>query len=577
MKFTKRLLSLLVASAILAASFSACSSGGSTSDSATSSQDSSSGVSVESKGADKSEDEGGEDPGDADKLSLGLSRSSNVEDYETNYFTGLIEEAANVELEFKYYASSGEDAKTQIAADAAADTLPDTIISTNLSRLEVYNYGSQGYFIDLTDYYKNGKYFNEIESEEDKEAMLRAATAPDGNKYAFIDFMPEPWNLTPRRMWINQVWLDKLGLDMPTTTDELYEVMKAFVTQDPNGNGKNDEIGIYGNKDAWGGQTNYSLMNAFTFFNGFDANNGLNVEDDGETVYAPYVTEEWRAGLEYMNKLYSEGLFNTGMFTEDTTAFTATLSNEEPIVGLTAAGGWGYWDGSLDSPNFRELSMMAPIAGPEGVAYTTYTQYMPIQSMMVTSSCKNVEAALRMGDMFYRPDISLSSRYGIEGEDWTTDPQICKEYNALYADMGRECTLVQLNAFWGDLQNKHWQNTPPVYVSLDSYMGIDAEDDPDNPDAENLNAKWRSYSAEVLYDAHPDIVLPQVAFNDEEADAVSTISTDVKDYVKESMAGFIANGVTDSSWDEYVKQLDQIGLQDFIANTQSAWDRMSEN
>ena len=43
-------------------------------------------------------------------------------------------------------------------------------------------------------------------------------------------------------MMINKAWLDKLGLQVPTTWDELENVLKAFKTQDPNGNGQADEI-----------------------------------------------------------------------------------------------------------------------------------------------------------------------------------------------------------------------------------------------------------------------------------------------------------------------------------------------
>ncbi|MFH5183863.1 extracellular solute-binding protein [Paenibacillus sp. TAB 01] len=57
---------------------------------------------------------------------------------------------------------------------------------------------------------------------------------------------------------IRRDWLDKLGLKPPTTTDELYQVMKAFVEQDPDGNGKQDTVALAASitpDDAsnWGG------------------------------------------------------------------------------------------------------------------------------------------------------------------------------------------------------------------------------------------------------------------------------------------------------------------------------------
>ena len=60
--------------------------------------------------------------------------------------------------------------------------------------------------------------------------------------------------MTPNRMFINKAWIDKLGLSMPTTTDELKAVLKAFHDQDPNGNGVQDEIGVYGYQAGGYGQ-----------------------------------------------------------------------------------------------------------------------------------------------------------------------------------------------------------------------------------------------------------------------------------------------------------------------------------
>ena len=53
--------------------------------------------------------------------------------------------------------------------------------------------------------------------------------------------------MNPYRMYINQKWLDNLGLDMPTTTDELRDVLQAFREKDPNGNGQTDEIPLFTN------------------------------------------------------------------------------------------------------------------------------------------------------------------------------------------------------------------------------------------------------------------------------------------------------------------------------------------
>ena len=104
--------------------------------------------------------------------------------------------------------------------------------------------------------------FNAI-PDEDREDILQATTMADGNIYGFAAYEPETWNLTPNRMFINRAWLDKLGLEVPTTTDELKTVLEAFRDGDPNGNGVQDEIGVYGFAGgSYGENTVDALMNA---------------------------------------------------------------------------------------------------------------------------------------------------------------------------------------------------------------------------------------------------------------------------------------------------------------------------
>ena len=134
-------------------------------------------------------------------------------------------------------------------------------------------------------------------------------------------------------MFINRAWLDKLGLEVPTTTDELKTVLEAFRDGDPNGNGVQDEIGVYGFAGGgYGENTVDALMNAFIFWNG-----GLSLSDDGTEVIAPFTQDAWREGLTYLNELSSEGLLSANIFTDDGQQFKAILNQETPIVGLTTA------------------------------------------------------------------------------------------------------------------------------------------------------------------------------------------------------------------------------------------------
>lgn len=88
-------------------------------------------------------------------LTIGLAQNSNVEDYETNYLTQLIEQECNVNLEFVYLPSAVDDAKSKFAIMASSNTtLPDVVVVANnqFTDLEIADYGSKGIFIPLNEY-----------------------------------------------------------------------------------------------------------------------------------------------------------------------------------------------------------------------------------------------------------------------------------------------------------------------------------------------------------------------------------------------------------------------------------------
>jgi ABC-type glycerol-3-phosphate transport system substrate-binding protein len=66
-------------------------------------------------------------------------------------------------------------------------------------------------------------------------------TSPDGGLYSFPFYYSDPTDPQCYAYWINKDRLDKLGLEMPTTPDELFDVLVAFRDGDPNGNGIPDE------------------------------------------------------------------------------------------------------------------------------------------------------------------------------------------------------------------------------------------------------------------------------------------------------------------------------------------------
>ena len=143
-------------------------------------------------------------------------------------------------------------------------------------------------------------------------------------------------------LWaINKVWLERINMEVPTTTDELYEVLKAFKEQDANGNGDpNDEIpysfgGVGGTDSVSDGIL--AMMNSFGLVNDGAGGSNQYIMVDGEEIKFAPTDERFYAMLQYLNKLYTEGLLDAdGLIQEKNDRYTKGTENR---IGYWTHGG----------------------------------------------------------------------------------------------------------------------------------------------------------------------------------------------------------------------------------------------
>lgn len=526
--------------------------------------------------------------GNGETLTIGIQQSNIVEDYEDNWFTNYLEEHLGVNIEFYYMPVDSGDFSTQLSLLAAGggDDIPDIILTYGaLTDVQIQDYGSKGFFIPLENYIKDESMSPHIAaiSDEDKAAMLEAMTSADGHIYGLAKYEPETWNLTPYRLYLNTAWVEKLGLEMPETTDELKEVLTAFVNNDPNGNGKKDEIGVYGFADGvYGQNTVWALMNSFVFFPGENsANNGLTLSEDGTTVIAPFATDEWREGLTYLKGLYDEGLLSASIFSDDDTQFKATLNAEANMVGLVSAGSLGNWQDSANNANFAEMELVAPFIGPKGVQYTPYSVYSPTLAGFITGAAEErgkAELAYRFCESFYDFSLSMATRYGEIGVDWTVDESVCEENSNAYKEAGIIDSIRLVYNYKSEKNvsleptKQFWHNVTPRYASLE--LGNSNADG--SKEFEALKTQMIGAQCYELYIGKwPEHILPALKYTLEESEANSQTIMSMVDFIKQSAAEFITGQRTldDSGWQGYLGELDSLGLQEWLANAQAAFER----
>jgi putative aldouronate transport system substrate-binding protein len=335
-------------------------------------------------------------------LTVLTTRWGNMGDsFTNNEFLKELEEKSNVKIVWQV--QSLNDWGEQKGIMLAGGELPDIIMgfqtfndSDIMSNLDL--------FLPLDDLIEN--YMpNYSKAMEEMPDLKKIATFPDGKMYSMGKNLPlRP--ISCNQPIINKVWLDNLNLEVPTTLDELYTVLKAFKEQDANGNGDpNDEIPISGAKGI-----SMDFLNPFgiTDINGYK----IMVNEDSTLTYYP-TSEAYKEGIKWLHKLYSEGIIDPETFTQDDSMLSAKRQDPNVArVGLeyawTPDSNFGKW-----SP---EYEVIAPIKGYDGKQYTggdpNGVSSIMRNEVMITKFCKNPEAAARWIDEFYTGEASIQNFWG---------------------------------------------------------------------------------------------------------------------------------------------------------------------
>ena len=503
-------------------------------------------------------------------LSIAIPQNANVEDYETNDLTKWVEEEMNVDLEFVLLPATSEDANTKVSLWVSSNAeLPD-VLCMNLTDTVAQDYASKGIFADLTEYYANPEIAVNIGSsrfDEERDIIMNSIRFADGKYYSLFSYNPFPWNEAAYRGWINKDWLEAVGMDVPKTTEEFREMLTAFKNNDPNGNGKTDEIPMMTAKTGYGIDPTTFLMNAFVQTT---LNADYMIVKDGKLTPA-FTTDEWKNGLEYMHGLVQDGLLSPLSFTQDSTQLKTLLTAEEAVVGVTCVGSTSMF--GSDPAIAGRMALLEPLTGPNGVCGVSYSPSTAGRTWYVTKDCEDPELAFRVGDWFFGEEQSWTSRYGKKGVHWTDDSAVVQDYLPMfekYSPAKYVGNIYGSSDIWGQPQNEHWQGTNPYSTPLSEalYQSFAYKDDPDLASKSNHNTTH----LDIYYNKIPAEYVTKFLHTDEELDKLTDYS-DMIEFVTSSMAEFITGNRSLDEWDSYLQTLNEMGLDEYVALRQSGFDR----
>ena len=363
-------------------------------------------------------------------------------------------------------------------------------------------------------------------------------------------FNPRSWEV----MMINKTWLDKLGLEVPTTLDELEEVLKAFKEQDPNGNGKADEIPM-----DWPceyGHGPYCLTGAY----GLADDKGKIILKDGVVDFL-YTTEEYKNVTAYLHKLYAQGLINPEVFTTTDYSVANALSSEGDAARVGFTFGWSV---ESRTGKFTDEYMVLPqLKADDGIGNPLWAcgpkeRVNTDVACVLTKSCKNPERAMMVINEFYSEDFALQEYYGSSPE---------------FVEKQADGSWIIKEPVNGTIEEQKLKNAlvnrGPCYTS---------------PDLESRTTLPQELQARldqdnVYTDQRPEDnqIFPTVKFDNEATEELTYLKTDIDKYVDQKSAEWVVNGGIEEEWEGYLEQLQKMGLDRMRENYQEAYDvRMNQ-
>ncbi len=183
-------------------------------------------------------------------------------------------------------------------------------------------------------------------------------------------------------------------------------------------------------------------------------------------------------------------------------------------------------------------------------------------SFVITKDCKNPEAAYRLADLMYSYEATLRNAIGRPGIEWEDSKE-----GAELIDGGKAKYKVLVTYSEGE-QKASWNQAAPAYRSAEFRLA--QEFNPDDP-LERLLYNW-SHEIYAPY-GKPDMQLPPLIFNSDQSKRLGELNTALYAQVKQMFASFVTGQMDiNSSWDQYLSELNNNGLEEYLKIYQESYD-----
>ncbi len=373
--------------------------------------------------------------------------------------------------------------------------------------------------------------------------------AGDGNLYV----IPTTYDtIASEGFFIRTDWLDKLGLEVPKTVDEYHQALLAFKNQDPNGNGKADEIPFFQRS-----KTYVSLAQLWGAY-------PKNYVDENGKVHIGKVSPAWKVAMQNLIQWNKEGLIDPEI--------TTRQSAREELLGNNIGGSTHDWFSSTGSftktvkdshpgEAWAEDFNFAPIAPPadiNGEVKEIYSRPLLRGSgWAISATNKNIVETIKYMDWWFTEQGKLTYWYGMEGTDYTKDENGKVTFTSLVLDS---------------------KNGVPMYMRENGQLEQGA---PMSMEAEMAGMTEGAKEGFAMYESEIKIIpqFPTLAYTPDERAEIDKITVELNTFIDETNAKWYAGSVVldDAAWDAYIAKCKELGSDKLIEIYQTAYDRLVAN
>lgn len=366
-------------------------------------------------------------------------------------------------------------------------------------------------------------------------------------------------------MQIRADWLEQVGMEVPETIDELHDVLAAFVSEC----GADHALLLTGSPQMTGSAIVGGMGSI-----GYDPSTTTNMYVvDGE-IRNGFLDEAYKEYMEMIAQWYSEGLIAQDFATESNDPFT---SKADSYISGGNAGVWSSMSDNMDAnmvtgkeldPNYDIAPMAQPMETAGDIFHFGDTRIGSSamgKSIAISDNCEDVELACAFIDFFFTEEGINLANYGlVDNDNWQFDNQ-----EDAIANIATETNVERLTD--GTFPMISFGMTYYTLACVATLQDFDRQFG--TYSEKNLEAMdlWTETSDDLY-------TLPtQVELTYEESQEYSEIWTDLSTYANTEVFKFVMGEYNfDEDWDNFITQLEEMGIQDCIDLYQAAYDRYVE-